>query len=286
MKRISSAAVTFAIMTFAFTFNWAVAGHAAEIPPTAECSAMMKTELFEYEKKFARGLTDREERQAERAYVENLVAAGCLTASEPILKSLPPRPNTPECAVSADSAGEFWTPQRRALNSIFKEMKRTVGIPRRRLNADFRRRIARLERQGASAGRVKRLFRRRAAANRRLDRKAIALDRRLEKTVAVHSYATLLTLYELLAQRCVGMGTLGALFNGDDQIPDTPGAQVLAENRLLVFISVIFASLDAMNQGGEHAGQPEASTAGRPLALPTDVSTTIDRSDRSAIPGL
>ena len=249
------------LLGLVISFNAASPAGAAEIPPveipaTEACQAKFKTVFANFYEEINEGVTDPEERRAERKYLEELEAAGCVSDIEPLLKPMKTKPGTSECASAAAAAQAFWAPLTKRMNVVTRNFQRKVYRPyKKRLNRIVRER-RRLEEAGASKQRIDRLRRKESRLSRKFYPREQGYEQRIEKIAAPDAHATMLTLYELISLRCVGQLTFDF-----DSTPKNPASRAYKRNESLIWTSAIYVADQAMN------GSDSGSTAAFPSSL-------------------
>lgn len=249
----------------ALVFSFAAASPAAavEIPPTDECLTTFETGFENYYAEIDKGVSDREERQADRRFVRGLAASGCISDAEPLLKEVNAKPHSSECVAAASAAQDFWGPVTSRIKAELKSFRRTVRRPLMTRVGKIRSRVKVLKRRGASDRRVNRLERKSSRLLRKLYRQERRSARRIENLVGKDASATTLIFYEFLALRCIAMNAFD-----EDVRAEGPAVRVYRRNALLIWLSLFQAAQDAMGDSGDAFGSG--------VALPPSVSASAE----------
>lgn len=271
MKRVLWGSLFVLMLQFGFTS----VSQAAEIPPTAECASTMKTQLDILSNETSGGVTDKEQRQAARRFFDGLVAAGCLSDAEAIMKPLPAKPFTSQCATGAAAAQSFWAPMTQQIKGVMKAHKKTIKPMKLRL-AKVNLQLRKFRQGEGSRRQFKRLLNKRESIQSGIFRRFEVLGKKINTVVAPDAYGSTLVFYELFALRCTG--------NELDESSNSkgPAARVIRRNMITVFASINHAFFQG---SAAQSGEPKASsTSVSPAKLisPTDLPHGADL--RSLLP--
>jgi len=224
---------------------------AAEIPPTAECVSTYKTLYAAYIDETWDGVTDKQERQAERRFAQGLADTGCISDAEPLLKEMPPKPFTAECSAAAAAADDFWSGPSERFNALYRSYRRVIRPYNRRVSK-INSRIGRLRERGGERRKVKRLVRQKRSIRKAGSRRTTPIEKKAMRIAAEIAYPVNLALVELFSLRCVGGDLYG---NGK---PKGPASRTVRRNSSLIFSSSVLVYVRTVR---EHADEASASSA-------------------------
>lgn len=257
MKRVLLAVVFALGLPLAFN---PLAG-AAEIPPTAECTELMRTLTIENAKELSGNIKPKQARKANLKMLKELKAAGCISAVKPLLKTMKPSPDTQECADAALAAEDFWKPTSESLRVIQKEYFKYERPFRKKRNA-IRRQILKLKRADGSKKRIGQLRRERSRAWKKFNRDTRGLNRQMLKLVKPQAYETSLILTELFAMRCVNTKVFREAFSPAGVKPKVKGpvAEAVIKNFHLILISGLMTWADSLGSGNDDKSSSSESS--------------------------
>jgi hypothetical protein len=241
---------------------------AAEIPPTAECVKTSKKLFRQYFEKVNKDDSETATKKADRELAQGLFDADCISAVEPLLKPMKPKPFSKKCVAAAKAADNYWKPANARYTAIAREFERRLGPLNRRINR-LDRRIRKLRQRGAPARRIRAAAKVRRIVTKRRNRINKAEFKKIFRFLGKETYPTLLTLYELFSLRC--LDTESDFFFEDEQ--KGPAARVVYRNGELIFGAVIYLSFkyfDAQSAGGPDAGSASSASASSLEAPPLE----------------
>ena len=210
---------------------------AAEIPPTAECTAVVKKVFKGYSPERYEKLTKKQQEAVDRNMVNRLFEADCVSAVEPILTKMPTKPFSEVCEAAALGADRYWSSVGATLVPLIKSARRaTKPVRLRKLNVI--KRIRTLRKAGASAKRLAPLVRLRKALARREARIGRPYVRELIKIYRTVGFNSFLIVAEFMALRCIPKESTYP------SKPKGPAARVLEEHAITVFVTVLMAMYD------------------------------------------
>lgn len=263
MRRLLAGMLFLVIGAFAF----APAANAAEIPPTAECTKLMKELLKGYSPERYEKLTKKQQEAVDRHMVNRLFEADCVSDVEPILNEMPTRPFSESCEVAAKGADKYWTSLAPAVIAVSKKWRKATKTVRLR-QQNVIKRIRKLRRNGASAKRVAPLVRLRKALHKRGARISRPYVREMFKIYRTYGYNTFLIMLEFMSLRCIEKDS------SDIEKAKGPAARVLEEHAFTVFFAMIILIDDEdwfSTSGSSASNGASASSSG----LPTDAQLPL-----------
>lgn len=236
------------------------AARGAEIPPTPECSAILKKAMKRYYRENPRpGEVDRE---GDRKLSYTLADAGCVSDVEPLLKKLPSKAFSEECADASGATGEFLAPIASGLADLEEAMeKRIAPLERRRkqVNQKYRR----LKQSGASPKRLRPLQRAKIRLLVKTGRIYMMSSRDSMKLVKPEAFGVALTFYELISLRCIRW-QFNPLKPGESL---APAEKVVKNNFGLIILAFVSTTLQS---GGDAFGIGTSSSVSN-AATPPDM---------------
>ena len=256
MRRLLAGMLFLVVGAVAF----APAANAAEIPPTAECTKLMKELLKGYSPERYEKLTKKQQEAVDRHMVNRLSEADCVSDVEPILKEMPTKPFSESCEVAAKSADRYWTSLVPAVVGVSKKWRKATK-PVRLRKQNVIKRIRKLRRNDASAKRIAPLVRLRKALHKREARIGRPYFREMFKIYRSYGYNSFLIILEFMSLRCVEKDS------SNIEKAKGPAARVLEEHAFTVFVTMLMLIDDEdwfTTSGGSASSGASASSSGLP----------------------
>lgn len=210
---------------------------AVEIPPTAECTNLMRDLLDSYSPERYAKLTKEQQKAVDRHMLNQLHDGGCISNVEPLLKNMPAKPFSEECASAAENADDYWSTYAATVGPASMAWRKATKSVRLRERHVIKR-IRALRRNGASARRVAPLVKLRKALAKREARIARPYVREFMKVARTFGFNSYLIVAEFMALRCVPKKAV------DYSRLKGPAAKVLEKHALTVFVSMLMVTLD------------------------------------------
>jgi hypothetical protein len=205
---------------------------AAEIPPTAECTAVVKDTFKGYSPERYQKLTKKQKEAVDRHMVNRLFEADCVSAVEPILTEMPTKPFSQDCKAGAKGADEYWSSIGPTVVPLIKAGRKATKPVRVRKQIVIKR-IRTLRKAGASAKRLAPLVRLRKVLAKREARIGRPYIRELFKAYRTFGFNSFLIVAELMSLRCIPKES------NYGSKPKGPAAKVLKKHALTVFFLVL-----------------------------------------------
>ena len=229
---------------------------AAEIPPTAACTKEFKKQLNLYADKLKGDDSDSARDQADQEFAEAMFAAGCISAVEPMVTPMTPKPFSADCVAAAKDAAGYWDPKTRKVLSAFHRFRKQLKKLDRREDR-LTDRIEKLRKNGGPAKRIRMLIRVRSRVETRMMKAGRSYARRVNPIILPHVYETVLILEEFLSRRCLDQKK-DFLFKKPQK---GPVGKVAFRNRILIFTSALYISLKADLSSTDNESSASASSA-------------------------
>ncbi|HMU27520.1 MAG TPA: hypothetical protein PKA56_06435 [Solirubrobacterales bacterium] len=250
------------LLAFSMLFLTVPNAGAAEIPPTAECSKEFKKQFNLYAEKVKKDDSDPAKEQADLEFAEALYATGCITAVEPMVTPMKPKPFSEDCVNAAKDAAGFWDPKTKKLMAAFHHFRKRFRKLDRR-DDRLTNRIEKLRRNGGPARRIRMLIRVRNRVDNQMFKAGRDYTRRVNPIYMPHVYETTLILEELLSRRCLDQKK-DFIFKNEQK---GPVGKVAFRNRILIFTSVLYLSLKVELSGSDSSASASALAVPGPAGL-------------------